>query len=577
MIGSMPSVPPNRNEMKLSCNISARPGLRAGRADQTNTRRALGHYLRLLVSLGSSISLTFICTGGVIAGEETAPTPNIYDEEEPVQITTISRGERTARRDCSLCHLYVEPSMLTRSNWYAQILPRMKVELGIARPDYSSSPDGELIRQRRIYPEKPRVPVEDWPWIEEFYLQNAPEKPLPQPPRPEITIGLKLFEVVPARFRVAPPSTTLVRIDTNSHRIYVGDDNSKSLYILDSDGTPLTRIFLDNVPTDVVEKENGFYVVCIGSFLPTEVYCAELLFLPKTAEGLGPKEVILKELPRSTQVKFADFNSDGLEDFVLCMFGNRTGRFSWFENLGNGTYREHVLANKSGAMVCEIHDLNNDTKPDIVLLMSQELEQLIIMLNDGHGNFTSEEVFREPPVFGHSHFQMVDFNGDGRLDLLVCNGDNGEYDSPTKYYHAIRIWLGKEPTVYEKVWEFPLNGAYGAFARDFDEDGDLDIAAISFFPDWINSPREAFVYLENQGGFNFVPSTFPECISGHWILMDAGDVDGDGDIDIVLGCYAAGPGATPAFLQRIWRERAASVLILKNMLVERRLSPKQRK
>ena len=507
-----------------------------------------------------------------VAQQETPGTPHVYDDDEPAPVAAALRGEMTARRDCSLCHLYVPPSMLTKSNWYAQILPRMKVELGIAKPDYSSSPDGELIRQRRIYPERPRVRVDDWPWIEEFYLQNAPDKPLPLPPRPEIKIGLPLFEVVPARFRVAPPSTTLVKINTNTHRIYVGDDNSRSLYILGPDGTPLQRLAIDNVPTDVVEKDGGIYVVCIGSFPPTEVYCAELVFLPKQGDSFGPKKVILSGLPRSTQMKFADFNRDGRDDFALCMFGNRTGRFSWFEKLEDGSYREHILANKSGAIVCEVRDLNNDGAPDIVLLMSQELEQLIVLINDGHGNFSSEEVIREPPVFGHSNFQIADFNGDGRMDLIVCNGDNGDYDSPTKYYHAIRILLGQSPTHYVKAWEFPMNGVYGAFARDYDQDGDLDIAAISFYPDWINSPRESFVYLENHGGFNFTPSTFPECISGHWIVMDAGDVDGDGDIDIVLGCYAAGPGSTPAFLQETWRERAGSILILRNMLVERRSS-----
>ncbi|MGC8988578.1 MAG: FG-GAP repeat domain-containing protein, partial [Verrucomicrobiia bacterium] len=266
----------------------------------------------------------------------------------------------------------------------------------------------------------------------------------------------------------------------------------------------------------------------------------------------------------------------GRDDFVLCMFGNRTGRFSWFEKLEDGSYREHILANKSGAMFCEVRDLNSDGAPDIVLLMSQELEQLIVLINDGHGNFAAEEVIREPPVYGHSNFQMADFNADGRMDLIVCNGDNGDYDSPTKYYHAIRIFLSQSPTRYVKAWEFPMNGVYAAFPRDYDQDGDLDIAAISFYPDWFNSPRESFVYLENRGGFNFTPATFPECISGHWIVMDAGDLDGDGDIDIVLGCYAAGPGATPAFLQEIWRERAGSILILKNTLVERRSSRHQK-
>src|SRR4030095_4370777 len=79
-------------------------------------------------------------------------------------------------------------------------------------------------------------------------------------------------------------------------------------------------------------------------------------------------------------------------------------------------------------------------------------------------------------------------------------------------------------------------------AKDFDQDGDLDIAAISYFPDFKNQPQEAFVYLENkriislrQETFQFTLYTIKEFNEGKWLTMDAGDVDGDGDDDIALG------------------------------------------
>ncbi len=71
-------------------------------------------------------------------------------------------------------------------------------------------------------------------------------------------------------------------------------------------------------------------------------------------------------------------------------------------------------------------------------------------------------------------------------------------------------------------------------SRDYDKDGETDIAAVSYFPDYAKSPRESFFCFENKNG-TFTANAFGTCISRRWLTMDADDVDDDGDIDLALG------------------------------------------
>ncbi len=122
--------------------------------------------------------------------------------------------------------------------------------------------------------------------------------------------------------------------------------------------------------------------------------------------------------------------------------------------------------------------------------------------------------------------------------------------------------------VFEENYFYVLNGATRLIAEDFDLDGDIDIAVLATFPDYENSPSSSFVYLENKNykSFEFQDATFKDVNLGRWLLMDSGDFDQDGDLDIVLSSFTYGFTPVPNHLAEIWESTSTDLMILKNRL-----------
>jgi len=474
-------------------------------------------------------------------------------------------GSVLARSYCAECHQFPTPDLLDKNAWETYVLPRMANYFGIYDAEYpreriiGAGRAGQLVEKMNVFPVSQTLDTATFNRIKAYYLDEAPEK-LPGMPAKNITVGLKNFEVRKPAYKMRSPMTSLVKI-SGENGVYISDVGTSTLSILDK-SLNVSRSF--PAPQGAAWVHTGdnavSHALFMGAFNPTDLNLGYLMRLP-AASGEAAK-ILVSGLQRPVHVDFGDLDADGLEDLVISEFGNHTGALSWWKQDAEGNYERNVLRNQPGATKAYIKDLNKDGKPDIIALFGQGDEGIFIYYNQGSGEFIEENVLRFPASYGSSYFNLFDFNGDGHDDIIFTAGDNADYGPVLKPYHGIRVFENDGSNQFNEIFFYPLNGAYSAIPMDFDQDGDIDIAAISFFPDYENSPEESFIYLENKGDMNFEASTFAGSSDGRWIVMDAGDIDGDGDVDLILGSMIFGTDHTTYFDK--WVENGLPFVILEN-------------
>lgn len=449
-------------------------------------------------------------------------------------------GKQLSIAYCATCHKYPEPDLLDKKSWEEYMLPRMGYLLGIYKSKESrdslieAGEGGKLVEEAQIFPKTRLVPEKEWEKIRAYYLENAPLE-LPKVPKKEITIGLEGFKVHTPEFKISPPSSTMAKFSKDG-KIYIGDAFSQSLVEFDHELNYLKKGKVKEGAVWLEEQKEDLWLTIMGSFSPTDAPEGFILTFPKG--GAKTARVPIKNLRRPVHSSFGDLNNNGKQDLVVSEFGKWTGRLSLFKNMGEKGFNQQVLIDHSGATKSYLHDFNQDGLLDIIALFGQGNESIYILYNKGNYEFERKRVLQFSPSNGSSFFDLVDFNGDGFLDIIYTAGDNADFKPVTKPYHGVYVFENDGKNNFEQSFFYQLNGAYGAVAKDFDLDGDIDIAAISFFPDYKNSPEESFVLLTNHGKEGFKASTFENNTRGRWIVMDAGDPDHDGDIDLILGSLA---------------------------------------
>ncbi len=218
-----------------------------------------------------------------------------------------------------------------------------------------------------------------------------------------------------------------------------------------------------------------------------------------------------------------DLDLDGdLDLIVTYTYGSK---LAWFKNLdGLGNFGpQQTLVTSSEIYNAAVLDLNGDAAPDIVFGTGGfNNDFLQILYADSVGHYSNHQ-----SIFGvMSHplnLQTADFDGDSKADLAV-NGSGA-------------LWVLLSHTGFSKkilVNNFDYQGFHVA-AADVDLDGDLDMLASH--GTYIDTRPDSIVWYENLDGLgNFNPAAvvvdgLPLNASTEFA---AGDLDGDGDPDVVF-------------------------------------------
>ncbi len=420
----------------------------------------------------------------------------------------FQRARMLATNICAVCHLFPAPETLDRYTWSNHIIPSMHAKMGVAALENNPTPDSITLMQQ-------------WNAIwNDYYLVAAPEKALPQDPRPPIVPDLDLFKVEDPHYEPTNGYATMIQIDSQLHQVYVGNALKKSLDVLDSHGRLVASSRMDSTLTHLLKRRENWIGTQIGIVPPSDLPLGLVTLYHRTEDRFEKQCDLLSGLVRPVHTAVADLLGDGQQELVVCSFGNTGGHLAWYSQNESCKYGEHIIVDRPGALVSRIVDVDHDGKPDLIVLMAQAKEGVFLYRNQGHGEFVEKALIEQPPVWGYAYFELADFNGDGYPDILTANGDRGDFECPPKKYHGIRIYLNDGHWNFKEAFFYPLNGAYKCIAADFRGNGRLDIAAISFFPDYDKSPEESFVYLENQGGLKFTAHTFPDCYRGRWLTTE---------------------------------------------------------
>ena len=542
--------------------------------------------MRLSVLLMVSLSFFLIaCKEEAPKKEAKVDAPKIEKTVESVEISSdlihqqsiVSddegiEGRRLALQHCQRCHFFVEPEALPKAVWQGFVFPRMGGLMGMHHAgvktiiDLGRHPaEKQMIIDAGVYPPRAEMALKEWQVLVAYYIDRAPERlerPVDLVP---IAPSSGLFQEAGFGYRQGDPNTTLVQIDEGSRRLFVGDMITSELSIVKPDLSRSQKIKMGSAPVHVEILEGDLWVTNIGFVNPSDFPAGEVTVL-KGKGGYystsGPRK--LGKIRRPTHASYADMNQDGLTDILMSEYGNQLGSFTYFQAKESEGYQKIELMKEPGSMASHIRDFNNDGLPDVAVVHGQNREGLHIHYNRGDGSFSSSYALPLPPHYGSASLEFYDFNDDGHVDILATNGDNGDYQAILKPFHGVRIYLNDGKNAFDESYFFHMNGAFKALADDFDLDGDLDIVAISMFPDLNHRPEEGFVYLENDGDLNFKASTIKRVKDGRWLCMDTGDLDGDGDKDIVIGSFIRGPSEVPPSYLKAWEEGQLPGLVLWN-------------
>jgi hypothetical protein len=234
-----------------------------------------------------------------------------------------------------------------------------------------------------------------------------------------------------------------------------------------------------------------------------------------------------------------DINNDGNEDFYIGGAKNQPGLL--YLNLGNGKTALSIQKSFDKDAMFEdttaaFFDANGDGNLDLMIgsggneIGQENNYKVRLYINNGKGRFDSAEKKLPSLRKNISVITPYDFDNDGDIDVFVGarslvatygispthqflenNGDGTFIDTTEKVAYDVK----SAGMITDAIW------------KDINKDGKKDLITVS---EW-DTPK---IYINNGRRLIKQKSTLDD-LFGMWNVVEAADLDNDGDIDFILG------------------------------------------
>jgi len=236
-------------------------------------------------------------------------------------------------------------------------------------------------------------------------------------------------------------------------------------------------------------------------------------------------------------IAVGDFNQDGKPDLVVGTIGGLQADIVLLGN-GDGTFRQlPPISNSGGFLQARVVDLNGDGHPDLVTGNNGNIS---VYLGRGDGTFTGVALI---PTFSlpGAYFGIVvgDFNGDQKLDIVASDFGSPFPPSPVG---TLVFYAGNSDGTFQAptVVQFPPSLPGSLASADFNGDGKLDL--LIGYPNmagiaWGNGDG---TFQTGLGKLVPVYSTMNFVLNGGGMILQTADFNLDGKPDAVVGDFHLG-------------------------------------